>query len=50
VTPASRALLASYNQRGLPLVVLHDREGTEVHRVTEFVEAAELLELMHDVE
>lgn len=50
VTPASRALLASYDQRGLPLVVLHDADGNEVHRVTQFVEAEELLRLMHDVE
>jgi thiol:disulfide interchange protein DsbD len=50
VTPASRALLASYEQRGLPLVVLHDHEGTEVHRVTEFVEPGELLALLRDVE
>jgi thiol:disulfide interchange protein DsbD len=45
-----RALLASYEQRGLPLVVMHDSEGREVHRVVEFVEPAELLELMQDVD
>lgn len=45
-----RALLASYDQRGLPLVVLHDSEGNEVHRVIEFVEPDELLELMQDVD
>lgn len=50
ITPESRALLASYNQRGLPLVVMHDGAGTEVHRVTEFVEADELLTLMRQVE
>jgi thiol:disulfide interchange protein DsbD len=45
-----RALLASYEQRGLPLVVLHDSQGREVHRVVEFVEPAELLGLMQDVD
>lgn len=45
-----RALLASYEQRGLPLVVMHDSEGNEVHRVVEFVEPDELLELMQDVD
>jgi thioredoxin:protein disulfide reductase len=50
VTPQARALLASYNQRGLPLVVMHDGSGTEVHRVTEFVEPDELLTLMRQVE
>jgi len=45
-----RALLASYEQRGLPLVVLHDSQGREVHRVVEFVEPDELLDLMQDVD
>jgi thiol:disulfide interchange protein DsbD len=45
-----RALLASYDQRGLPLVVMHDSQGNEVHRVVEFVEPDELLELMQDVD
>ncbi len=45
-----RALLASYEQRGLPLVVMHDSEGREVHRVVEFVEPDELLGLMQDVD
>ena len=45
-----RALLASYEQRGLPLVVLHDSQGREVHRVVEFVEPDELLGLMQDVD
>lgn len=49
ITPASRELLASYHHGGLPLVVMHDGEGTEVHRVTEFVEAEELLSLMRQV-
>jgi thiol:disulfide interchange protein DsbD len=41
--------LAAYGARGLPLVVLHDREGKEVARITEFVEAAEMLELLRRV-
>jgi thiol:disulfide interchange protein DsbD len=45
-----QALLASYEQRGLPLVVMHDSEGNEVHRVIEFVEPDELLDLMQDVD
>ncbi len=45
-----RALLASYDQRGLPLVVMHDSAGNEVHRVVEFVEPDELLDLMQDVD
>ncbi len=49
IDDGKRQLLASYNQRGLPLVVLHDSEGNEVHRVTTFVEADALLELMRQV-
>jgi thiol:disulfide interchange protein DsbD len=49
-TDEKRAVLASYEQRGLPLVVLHDREGNEVERVTAFVEAAEFLQLMDRVD
>jgi thiol:disulfide interchange protein DsbD len=45
-----QALLATYDQRGLPLVVLHDSQGNEVHRVVEFVEPDELLPLMQDVD
>lgn len=48
-SPDRRALLASYAQRGLPLVVLHDSEGNEVHRVVQFVEPEALLALMQDV-
>jgi thiol:disulfide interchange protein DsbD len=48
-SPDRRALLASYDQRGLPLVVLHDSEGNEVHRVVQFVEPDALLALMQDV-
>ena len=49
-TPENRAILASYEQRGLPLVVLHNRAGDEVARVTSFIEAERLLELLDDVE
>ena len=45
-----QALLASYEQRGLPLVVMHDSEGHEVHRVVQFVEPDEMLDLMQDVD
>jgi thiol:disulfide interchange protein DsbD len=48
-TPEKRELLRSYDQRGLPLVVLHGSDGREVHRVTEFVEPDELLALMREV-
>jgi thiol:disulfide interchange protein len=48
-SPAKQELLRSYNQRGLPLVVLHDRSGREVGRVTNFVKAPEFLALMRDV-
>lgn len=50
VTPQKRELLASYNQRGLPLVVMHDSEGNEVHRVTGFLEAERFLQLMQEVD
>ncbi len=49
-TPEKEAVLASYEQHGLPLVVFHDREGHEVHRVTSFVEPAEFLQMMEGVE
>jgi thiol:disulfide interchange protein DsbD len=48
-TPDKQALLASYQQRGLPLVVLHDSEGKEAARVTSFVEAPKFLEIMRSV-
>jgi thiol:disulfide interchange protein DsbD len=41
--------LASYGARGLPLVVLHDRDGKEVARITEFVEAEEMIALLKRV-
>lgn len=48
-TPAKQQVLRSYNQRGLPLVVLHDRSGREAQRITSFVKAPEFLALMRSV-
>lgn len=45
-TPEKQDLLASYEQRGLPLVVLHHSDGSEAARVTSFVEADKLLSVM----
>jgi thioredoxin:protein disulfide reductase len=42
-------LLANYEQRGLPLVVLHKPTGEVAARVTSFVEADEFLHLMRAV-
>jgi thiol:disulfide interchange protein DsbD len=49
-SPEKRAVLASYEQRGLPLVVLHGSDGEEAARVTSFVKADEFLELMQEVQ
>lgn len=49
-TPEARAALASYAQRGLPLVVIHDRAGAEVGRVTSFVDADRFLQMMTAVD
>jgi thiol:disulfide interchange protein DsbD len=48
-SPEKRQALAAYQQRGLPLVVLHDPNGVAAARVTSFVEAEEFLSLMRDV-
>jgi thiol:disulfide interchange protein DsbD len=48
-SPDKQALLASYQQRGLPLVVMHDSKGKEAARVTSFVEAPKFLEIMRAV-
>jgi thiol:disulfide interchange protein len=45
-TPEKRELLASYQHRGLPLVVLHKPNGEPSGRVTSFVEADHMLDLM----
>lgn len=42
-------LLASYQQRGLPLVVMHKPTGEVAARVTSFVEADEFLTMMRTV-
>lgn len=49
-TPDKKALLASYQHGGLPLVVLHDRTGAEAARVTNFVDADAFLGLMKSVQ
>ena len=41
--------LASYDQRGLPLVVLHDSKGEEAKRITSFVPPEDLLAMMQAV-
>jgi thiol:disulfide interchange protein len=41
--------LQGYGARGLPLVVLHDSAGNESSRITEFVEAERMLELLKRV-
>lgn len=43
-------LLAQYNQRGLPLVVMHDSGGDEAERVTGFIEAEEMVTIMEGVD
>ncbi len=41
--------LNAYNQKGLPLVVLHDSRGKEVSRITTFVEGDAILKMMSAV-
>jgi len=43
------ALLAQYEHRGLPLVVLHESDGEEAARVVSFVPPGEFLEIMRTV-
>ncbi len=45
-TPEKRELLAGYQHRGLPLVVMHKPSGEAGPRVTSFIEAERMLELM----
>jgi len=45
-TPEKGALLASYRQPGLPLVVMHNSDGSEQARVTGLVSADEFLDLL----
>jgi len=48
-TPEKRAVLKKYEQRGLPLVVLHHPSGEVASKVTSFVEADAFLDLMRSV-
>ena len=48
-TADKKQSLSEYGARGLPLVVLHDSQGREHARVTEFVEADAMLELLRRV-
>ena len=48
-SPEKRQVLARYEQRGLPLVVLHKPSGEVVSKVTSFVEPDAFLELMRAV-
>jgi len=48
-TPEKKQSLQSYGARGLPLVVLHDSQGREHARITEFVEADAMLNLLRAV-
>jgi thioredoxin:protein disulfide reductase len=48
-SPEKRQVLASYAQRGLPLVVLHKPSGEVAHKVTSFVEAEAFLDIMRAV-
>jgi thiol:disulfide interchange protein len=41
--------LESYDQPGLPFVVLHNSDGSEALRITGMVESEEFLEMMNDV-
>jgi thiol:disulfide interchange protein DsbD len=45
-----RALLSSYAQRGLPLVVLHSGDGRESSRVTGFMPPEQFVSLMRGVD
>jgi thiol:disulfide interchange protein DsbD len=47
-TQEKRDLLASYEHRGLPLVVLHKPSGEASARVTSFIEADKMLGLMKE--
>jgi thiol:disulfide interchange protein DsbD len=40
------AALDGYDQRGLPLVVFHDRKGDEIARITQFIPPEEMLALI----
>jgi thiol:disulfide interchange protein DsbD len=44
-----RRWLAAYGARGLPLVVIHDSQGNEAARITEFIEPGKLIALLRGV-
>ncbi len=48
-TPEKWALLRSYAQNGLPLVVLHDASGEEASRITGLVSPEDMLERMRAI-
>ncbi|MDB4977464.1 MAG: Cytochrome c-type biosis protein DsbD [Myxococcaceae bacterium] len=48
-TKQGTAWLQGYGARGLPLVVLHDSQGKESARITEFVEADRMLQMLRAV-
>jgi thiol:disulfide interchange protein DsbD len=48
-TASGKEWLKTYGARGLPLVVLHTSDGRESVRITEFVDAEKMLELMQAV-
>ena len=48
-TKSGKEWLKTYGARGLPLVVLHGSNGKETARITEFVDADKMLELMRAV-
>ena len=46
-----RAILARYQERGgLPLVILHGRDGRELNRITQFVEAERFLDFLSEID
>ncbi|MCS6857114.1 MAG: thioredoxin family protein [Sandaracinaceae bacterium] len=48
-TPQEEALLARYDQRGLPFVVLHHSDGREAYRITRFIGPEEMLKILKEV-
>lgn len=48
-THENRQVLIDYNQKGLPLVVMHNSQGQEVDRLLEFIEARPYLKRMRRV-
>jgi thiol:disulfide interchange protein len=48
-SPEKRELLAGYQQRGLPLIVMHTPTGEVAARVTSFVDPERFLGMMQSV-